>query len=94
MEIFRKGGEGWGGLDPIPNFGTHFFCTKVLVKRGGGHNFGILLTKISFKYGPLCVFLEGFVFPIFCYQDQMCTTGSITSENQGGRCQTPYGRFA
>ena len=30
------------------------------------------------------VFLEGFVFPIFCYQNQMCTTGSITSENKGG----------
>ena len=30
------------------------------------------------------MFLEGFVFPLFCYQNQMCSTGSITPENKGG----------
>ena len=34
------------------------------------------------------MFLEGFVFPFFCYQNQMCTTGSITSENKGGGSDT------
>ena len=36
------------------------------------------------------MFLEGFVFPLFCYQNQMCTTGSITSKNKGGGGQNPY----
>ena len=32
----------------------------------------------------LGVLYRFFFLPFFCYQNQMCTTGSITSENKGG----------
>ena len=94
MEIFRKGGS-----DPIHNFATHFFCVAKLWNfglKGGGEGGSItlihFLQKSSFKYGHFKCFWKVLFFPFFCYQNQMCSNGSITPENKGGG-QTPYGRF-
>ena len=65
MEIFRKGGEGWGGLDPIPNFGTHFFCTKVLVKRGGVITLVYFLQKFLLNMALFVSFWKVLFFPFF-----------------------------
>ena len=57
-----------------------FFLFKI---EGFGH-FWALFLNIFFKYGHFGCFGEVLFFPFSVTKNQMCPTGSITSENKGG----------
>ena len=65
MEFFCKGG---GGLDPIHNFGAHFYASRVKKFCVSNRGLWTLLgsfPKSLFKIWLFCVFLGSFVFPLF-----------------------------
>ena len=67
-----------------------FFLFKI---EGFGHFWALFLNRFV-KYGHFECFWEVMFFPFLVTENQMCPTGSKTSEKKvGGGGQTPYGRI-